>query len=305
MACYRPLPALQQDPGGRVRIFPPLGTENLQLPCGKCLGCRADRAAQWGDRCTHEAKQYQHNTFCTLTYDDTHLPQGGHLVPEHLRNFLKRLRQAAARARAPIATDRTKNIKFFACGEYGKQTTRPHYHLILFNCDFTDKTLIGGTTDLPRYSSEGLKTLWPYGLNDLGNFTPAAATYIAKYTVKQWHMHSDDGYADENGEWHPRPRPFGRMSLRPAIGKTWLEQNLQDLAQGYLVTNLKGVKRRIPRTYLTKIKQIQPELHALIQYNQQQQRLRTPPQNLDPARRADAEHIHEQLEARAEAKRSL
>lgn len=58
--------------------------------------------------------------FVTLTYDNEHLPPNCSLRFEHLALFWKRLRK------------RVPNIKYFASGEYGETTLRPHYHAIIF-----------------------------------------------------------------------------------------------------------------------------------------------------------------------------
>ena len=85
-----------------------------------------------------ELKTAWNAIFLTLTYDDAHLefapyvdPETGEvshrpvLVPEQLQKYLKRIRRAAERRGAPA------HIRFFACGEYGEDTERPHYHVIL------------------------------------------------------------------------------------------------------------------------------------------------------------------------------
>ena len=123
MTCYHPLRAAQLREGEKIRINPPHAETNMQIPCGKCIGCRVARAAQWGNRCMHEASCYDHNRFVTLTYDDAHLPPNGFLDKTHLSKFLKKLRKKFPH----------NKLRFFAAGEYGEQTARPHYHLILFN----------------------------------------------------------------------------------------------------------------------------------------------------------------------------
>lgn len=73
-----------------------------------------------------EAMQHRSNAFVTLTYEDTKLVASASglstLVPRDLQLFLKRLRE-----RSP------QKLRFFAVGEYGDQTFRPHYHVGLFN----------------------------------------------------------------------------------------------------------------------------------------------------------------------------
>ena len=91
----------------------------IQVPCGKCLECRIQHARAWADRCVVEAKQYDDNYFVTLTYDDAHLPAKNSLVPDDLQKFMKRLRKHFP----------NNKIRFFACGEYGDTSWRPHYHL--------------------------------------------------------------------------------------------------------------------------------------------------------------------------------
>lgn len=281
MACYHPIPAYRTEDGA-VKLGPPLGRENLALPCGKCLGCRTARASMWAHRCTHEAALWDSNTFLTLTYDDDHLPQAGHLVPRDLQLFIKRLRKHAYGDGCGIDRSSCGPIRYFACGEYGEQTGRPHYHVLLFNCGFTDRYKVG--EDL--YASDVLRRLWPSGDNRFCAATPATASYIAQYNLKKigaWDCDSD-------GVVYDRPPPFLRMSLRPAIGAGWLDKYSEDLSQGYLVEG--GSRKPIPRYYLEKLKVNKPELYEAIVGRKSAHLLSVPVEANSPARLAAAEVIH-------------
>ena len=280
MACYWPIPALQQG-SEPPRLWPPLGSANLALPCGKCIGCRAARATQWANRCKHEASQWEANTFLTLTYDDENLPKEGHLEAQALQRFIKRLRKHADTSSTSIRRNRDHNLRYFACGEYGETTQRPHYHAILFNCGFDDKTRVG--KDL--YTSDTLKELWPYGSNTIGEATPAAANYIAQYSLKK----QGAGEHDADGVW--RPAPFLRMSLRPAIGANWVDKYASDLTYGYLVTE-GGRKHGIPRYYQKRLEKMSPELVELLKANAAKHRMNNPSDRNEPDRLLASETIH-------------
>lgn len=244
MTCFRPVPAFQGGPGEQARLLPPLGTANLNLPCGKCLGCRTDRAREWAERCRHEASCHLHSIFATLTYDDEHLP--GELVPSHVEDFIRALRQRARRqfykkrkrALHVILTNPTSAIRFFISGEYGDLTNRPHYHALLFNCEFADKTEAGA--DLWR--SETLTKLWGKGEVKYGQLTARSAAYSAGYASKK--LCDDDGVVIQP--------PFVRCSRKPGIGLPWLRTYAEDLRHGYCVT-ADGVKMPIPRYYRKKL----------------------------------------------------
>lgn len=257
MACYRPIAALQVGPG-KIRLWPPLGTANLQLPCGKCVGCKTDRATTWAERSRHEASQYPVNSFVTLTYADENLPTEGQLEPEHLQRFIKRLRKLTDRHRNRVSGDRSRGIRFLACGEYGEKYHRPHYHAILYNCGFPDRRRVG--KDL--WESDTLTELWTekgkqLGQVRFGDATPAAASYIAQYSLKK---QGGAGTVDPNtGVWIPAP--FLRMSLRPAIGAGWVDRYKEDLAKGFLTqpTGSGSIKHRIPRYYKERLKKTDPQ----------------------------------------------
>lgn len=287
MACYSPIEALQDGPRGAVRLWPPKGTANLAIPCGKCIGCRTDRATQWAARCQHEASQWEANAFLTLTYDDEHQPEEGHLRPRDLQLFFKRLRKYADGSGSTLNRNRSGNIRYFACGEYGDETQRPHYHALMFNCGFTDTRRVG--KDL--YESDTLRDLWPYGHNRIGAATPAAAAYIAQYSLKK----QGQGDHDKDGVW--RPAPFLRMSLRPAIGNTWLAKYKQDLRHGYLVTS-DGRQKAVPRYYRKRLEQLDYELAEELEHNAYRNRVNTDTDKNTPERRYDAELIHTQKAAR-------
>lgn len=286
MACYRPIPAAQEG-SEPPKLWPPMGHANLALPCGKCIGCRSARATQWAHRCTHEASQWEHNTFITLTYEDAHLPPEGHLDAEALQRFFKRLRKYRERPGAKLASNPHSNLRYFACGEYGETSGRPHYHAIIFNGRFTDEHRVGDNL----YESDTLATLWPFGANRVGTVTGQSANYIAQYSLKK----QGAGDHDADGVW--RPAPFLRMSLKPAIGLAWLAKYAPDLRHGYLVEN--GYKHGIPRTYKEKLKQMGEEMTTrAIQHLAEEIDIRTrthqrnnPSNRNDPERQKAAEQI--------------
>lgn len=94
------------------------GDDLMLLPCGRCLGCKFDKAKDWATRSVLEMKYHSKACFVTLTYDDTHLPKT--LVKSHVQDFLKKLR------------NRGEVFRYIGAGEYGETSHRPHYHLILF-----------------------------------------------------------------------------------------------------------------------------------------------------------------------------
>lgn len=137
-----------------------------------------------------ESIAHEHSSFVTLTYDEDHLPENGTLIPSDLQRWLKRLRK-----RLPNA------IRFFACGEYGDQTGRPHYHVALFGKE-------------PPYDPQkdpDIAQTWTDGYHFSGTLTVQSAHYIAGYVTKK--MTSKD-----DARLHGRYPEFARMSLRPGIG---------------------------------------------------------------------------------------
>ncbi len=95
------------------------------VPCGKCVPCLKRRASHWSFRINEEAKHSSSAYFLTLTYEITPTSDNGYptLYKKDFQNFLKRLRKLCP----------TNKLKYYACGEYGTQTQRPHYHAIILN----------------------------------------------------------------------------------------------------------------------------------------------------------------------------
>jgi hypothetical protein len=272
MACYRPVPARRAD-DGPWELNPPMGSADAEIPCGKCLGCRADKSFGWTVRATHEASLHDENRFVTLTYDDEHLPT--ELEPHVLQKFLKKLRRSKDKHNVHILGKRRTSIRYLACGEYGEQTLRPHYHICLFNCGFADEEQYGGT-DLS--TSPTLDKLWGLGSAKIAQFSPATAGYVASYLTKT----GQKTYADADGV--ALQPPFLRSSSKPAIGKAWLDKYANDLQHGYVVHE--GKKATVPRYYQKKM-----QGHAC--WEDTKAKLRKYSEAREPARRQAAEKIHQ------------
>lgn len=211
----------------------------MQVRCGRCAGCLLDRGKEWAARCVHEAQLHDLNSFVTLTYDNEHLPRGGTLVPEHPQLFMKRLRRARPGIR----------VSYFLCGEYGERSERPHYHALLFGCAFPDQVLIPRSSGEPLYRSEELARLWGLGFCSIGAVTFQSAAYCARYVLKKFERGSVlKPSCTADGELIEREAEFLRVSLRPGIGRGWVERFESDVYPDDFVV-VDGRKHKVPRYY--------------------------------------------------------
>lgn len=263
MACYAPLRAYYSKfigaSGKRGITFERRSAYSgvpLKLPCGQCIGCRLEHSRQWAMRCMHEKQVSSASVFVTLTYDDEHMPVGGSLVKRDIQLFMKRLRKEYG-----------NGIRFFACGEYGERTRRPHYHVLLYNIDFGDKRYFkqskGG---FPLYTSQSLERLWSFGHCLLGAVTFDSAAYVARYIVKKvTGDRARDHYevVDSDGIIHHIEPEFTVMSRRPGIGLRWY-QKFGDQVYVWDSCIMNSREVRPPRYYDVKFELLDPERMALL-----------------------------------------
>lgn len=207
----------------------PLGF--MEVPCGKCLACRIHRAQEWALRLTHELSFWDSAIFLTLTFDDQHLPADFSVSPRDLQLFFKRLRKE-------LSKDKRK-IKFFACGEYGLDKWRPHYHAIVFGLSLKEHVIVRGKV----LSGPALRA-WDQGFVHAGTVTHDSAAYVAKYLTK--------ATLQDHQFWrqHFMVQPFQLCSN--GLGLRWAEQDAQRL-RANLHTTIKGNPCGIPRYYKQKL----------------------------------------------------
>lgn len=171
----------------------------LALPCGKCLACKLNHAKEWAVRCCLEASLYEDNWFITLTYDDEHLPSDYSLHRKHLTDFIKRLRYYSP------------GLRYFGCGEYGSNTSRPHYHLLVFNLGIKDlKCISKGSIGGYYYESKLIESVWGFGNIVIGDVSYSSASYVARYAMKKIYGSQE---SDE----------FLCMSTKPGLGYGYLQ----------------------------------------------------------------------------------
>lgn len=182
----------------------------MEVPCGKCIECLSRRRRDWSFRLEQELKNSESAQFITLTYNEVALPENSQgeptLVKSDLQAFLKRLRINIDRGylttkldgkQAKIAAKKN-NIRYYAVGEYGSLTNRPHYHLIIFNL---------------TYDYELIKKCWTLGDIYFGTVTMASIQYVTKYLMK-----SDKDYINVQ-------KPFSLMSRKSGLGSSYLIEN--------------------------------------------------------------------------------
>lgn len=227
-----------------------------EIPCGSCTGCRLERSKQWANRCLLEMQYHESSYFLTITYDDDHLPHGTGVLPdtgeiidthslrlEDLQKFFKRLRKAYDELYPG------EKLRYFACGEYGDKTARPHYHAIVFGLKLTDLEPYKRCGDYWYYNSSFLSDLWPFGYVVVGEANRETAGYVARYCTKK--LYGDDGMVYESLSLKP---PFIVMSRKPGIASQYLVDHPEAVKQPFLYesTVKGGIKFRPPKYFQRK-----------------------------------------------------
>lgn len=235
--------------------------EEIEIPCGHCLGCRLDHASMWATRITMESKTWENCCFVTLTYNKPHLPKkNGNMTlqKKDLQDFLKRLRYYETGYQSwknPKNGKEEKPIRYYACGEYGPKGGRPHYHLAIFNWKPKDLKLykLNKHGDA-SYSSKSLQKIWGKGFIVIEDLNYNSASYIARYVQKkagiepvkreytgkirkEWAIDERNGKAFEKyireikTKKEPIEPEFQVMSRGIGIGRLYWEQNKKKIKQ--------------------------------------------------------------------------
>lgn len=211
-----------KDASGRSERRP------VDFNCGKCFQCLNNKVKEWQVRLLLEQKTVKHSYFITLTYvsekvpivvkDD--VPVCMTLSKRDLQLWLKKLRKK-------------HSVRFFAIGEYGDHTYRPHYHVVLFSNEVI--------------KHETIQQTWHKGLIRMEGLNPGRAAYVAKY-------HTDGlGSCDPNAA-----PPFRLMSRMPGLGSGYVQDESEVYRwhrktpeNGYVRFN--GIKYNLPRYVKRKI----------------------------------------------------
>lgn len=207
----------------------------LRYPCGHCVACRLNKQRDKKIRIMHEASNYDKKVFLTLTYNDEHLPSDLSLQKKDVQDFLKRFRKRL---------EPTK-IRYFACGEYGDQFGRPHYHLIIFGVDVHDSRVFKELHyDIHKKHYQCHCPAWEFGFCTVAEVNEARCAYVAKYCVKKVNGKMADDY------YQGRQPEFCLTSQ--GLGLKYVQKHLSRLKNDNFVS-IRGTKFPLPRYYVDKI----------------------------------------------------
>ena len=216
-------------PGNRTQEYKDYYGKNrtINFPCGKCVSCLKRRASQWSFRLAQEAQASSSASFLTLTYQTTPTSEHGFptLVKKDFQLFMKKLRK-----KTPLY-----KLKYYACGEYGTKTYRPHYHAIIFN--------------LPHRiisRPDTITNIWGKGHTMITHSNDLTINYVSGYIMKN--------NIKPINKWDDRQREFSLMSKK--MGLNYLTPQM---IQFYKDRQLTAIQKEnghfisMPRYYKEKI----------------------------------------------------
>jgi len=192
----------------------------VNVPCGRCPVCVKKRVSSWSVRLLKEADVSTSALFVTLTYSTDHVPitRNGWLTLQKtdLQTFFKNLRHKT-----------NEKIKYYAVGEYGTKTHRPHYHVILYNS-----------------TVKAVCETWNKGHVHIGQLTPASCGYTLKYIAKKKQTQKPND--DRAPIFSVMSKGLGLHYCTDSAVQRW---HTSDLDGRYYVPAGGGVKASMPRYY--------------------------------------------------------
>lgn len=212
------------------------GGQARKVGCGKCAFCLQQKRSQWMFRIYHEMRcQLYPGWFLTLTYDEKHVPRtaGGRLSLRFydVQLFFKRLRKAK------------HYVKYVCVGEYGSDTARPHYHMLLWT---------SATPQQLQDEWKSSKDNTPLGRIHFGSLTMKSAMYTLKYII-QPKVNEDEKYLEKE---HRREKTRAQFSR--GIGISYLSRRVydwhtRDFDAPRFTSVVDGREVALPRYYCQKI----------------------------------------------------
>lgn len=194
------------------------------------MPCRIRRTKETSMRLLHECRYWKDSVFVTFTYDDEHLtctPCGKcFLVPEHLKNFWKRLRQDIKM--------KDRKFKYYAVSEYGDISGRSHFHAIVFGLSTRDKDLF--------------QKHWSYGFTYCGTVTSKSCDYVAGYVQKKLTGKALELKEDSVCQFVPN---YPRVMASGGLGLRYAQSHEQQFITSGITVN--GCRVGIPRYYRKKL----------------------------------------------------
>ena len=133
-----------------------------------------------------------------------------------------------------------QKLKYFACGEYGSKTERPHYHAIIFGYSPEIKNLIPHKKPNGDvvYSDTLLERIWKNGQLTVGGVSSDSIHYTTGYILKA---------NLKKTALMAREKEFILTSR--GLGKQYCEDHKEDLRElESVIAN--GVRSPIPRAYI-------------------------------------------------------
>lgn len=207
------------------------------VPCGKCYECLKRRSNGWVLRLEEEMKVSSSCAFITYTYSDDHLPISPNGIPSldkrDFQLYMKRLRKEVG-----------TGIKYYACGEYGSNTHRPHYHAIMFNLPL-------------RWTAQNdlTESTWQKGNTMVAPGGKLTFKYVTKYILKKPFKEITEFVDPNTGEICEDDRIPEFSLMSKGLGKSFITDAMRQylLSQDRTYIEQYGYPTALPRYYLEKL----------------------------------------------------